>query len=159
MANTQAICDSFRVDLLNGTHAFGAQGANGTSTVTTKDVFKAALFLASATIDRSTTVYANTGELAGTGNYTQGGVTVTNATAPAKTGGTGIVAFWTPSASLSWANLTSSGAFDAMLLYNSSNTAGNAVAVFTFGSQSVTAGTFTLTMPTNDLSTGLIRLS
>jgi hypothetical protein len=64
MANTQAICDSFRVDLLNGTHAFGAQGANGTRTVTTKDVFKAALFLASATINRSTTVYSSTGELA-----------------------------------------------------------------------------------------------
>jgi hypothetical protein len=70
VANTQAICDSFRVDILCGTHAFGAQGANGTRTVTTKDVFKAALFLASATINRSTTVYANTGELAGTGNYT-----------------------------------------------------------------------------------------
>jgi hypothetical protein len=112
-----------------------------------------------ATINRSTTVYANTGELAGTGNYTQGGATVTNATAPANTGGTGIVAFWTPSASLCGPALTSSGAFDAMLLYNSSNTAGNAVAVFTFGSQTVTAGTFTLTMPTNDLTTGLIRIS
>ena len=50
-------------------------------------------------------------------------------------------------------------AFDAVLLYNFSNTAGNAVAVFTFGSQTVTAGTFTLTMPTNDLTTGLLRLS
>jgi hypothetical protein len=159
VANTAAICDVFRSALLCGTHAFGAQGANGTRTVTTKDVFKAALFLASATIDRSTTVYSTTGELAGTGNYTQGGVTVTNATAPANTGGTGIVAFWTPSAAFSWSALTSSGAFDAVLLYNSSNTAGAAVAVFTFGSQSVTAGNFTLTMPTNDLSTGLIRLS
>jgi hypothetical protein len=112
-----------------------------------------------ATINRSTTVYSTTGELAGTGNYTQGGIAVTNANAPANTGGTGIVAFWTPSASLSWANLTSSGAFDAMLLYNASNTAKNAVAVFTFGSQSVTAGTFTLTMPTNDLTNGLIRIS
>lgn len=159
MANTQAICDSFRLDLLNGGHAFGAQPANGVRTVTTKDVFKAALYLASATKDRTTTVYNTTGELAGTGNYTQGGVTVTNATAPANSGGTGIVAFWTPSASLSWAALTSSGAFDAMVLYNSSITALNSVAVFTFGSQSVTAGTFTLTMPTNDLTTGLIRLS
>jgi hypothetical protein len=159
MANTAAICDSFRVDLLNGTHSFGAQGANGVRTVTTKDVFKAALYLVSATKDRSATVYNTTGELAATGNYTAGGVTVTNATAPANTGGTGIVAFWTPSASLSWAALTSSGAFDAMLLYNSSNTAQAAVAVFTFGSQTVTAGTFTLTMPTNDLTNGLIRIS
>lgn len=159
MANTQAICDTFRVDLLNGGHAFGAQPANGVRTVTTKDVFKAALFLVTATINRSTAIYAATGELAATGNYTAGGITVTNATAPANTGGTGIIAFWTPSASLSWANLTSSGAFDCMLLYNSSITALNSVAAFTFGSQTVTAGTFTLTMPTNDLTTGLLRLS
>jgi hypothetical protein len=159
VANTQAICDDFRVALLNGTHAFGAQGANGTRTVTTKDVFKAALFLASATINRTTTVYANTGELAGTGGYTQGGATVTNATAPANSGGTGIVSFWTPSASLVWSSFTSSGSFDAVLFYNSSNTAGAAVCVNTFGAQSVTSGTFTLTMPTNDLSTGLIRIS
>ena len=158
MANTQAICDSFRVDLLNGTHAFGPQGANGVRTVVTKDVFKAALFLATATINRSTTVYAITGEVTGTG-YTAGGVTVTNATAPANTGGTGIIAFWTPSAAFSWTGVTLSTAFDAVLLYNSSNTAQAAVAVFTFGSQTVTAGNFTLTMPTNDLTTGLLRLN
>lgn len=159
MANTQAICDTFRVDLLNGTHAFGAQGANGTRTVTTKDVFKAALYLVSATRNRSSTVYSSAGELAGTGGYTQTGQAITNATAPANTGGTGIVAFWTPSASLVWSSFTSSGAFDAVEFYNDSNTAKNSVAVFTFGSQSVTSGTFTLTMPTNDLTTGLIRLS
>lgn len=158
MANTQAICDSFRVELLNGTHAFGAQGANGVRTVTTKDVFKAALYLASATVNRSTTAYSVTNEVSGTG-YTAGGVTVTNATAPANTGGTGIVAFWTPSASFAWTTVTLSTAFDAVLLYNDSNTAKASVAVFTFGSQTVTAGNFTLTMPTNDLTTGLIRLS
>lgn len=159
MANTQAICKTFRTDLLNGTHAFGAQGANGIRTVTTKDVFKAALYLVSATVDSTTTAYSSTGELAASGNYSAGGATVTNATAPANTGGTGIVAFWTPSASLVWAALTSSGAFDAVLFYNDSNTAKASVAVFTFGSQTVTAGTFTLTMPTNDLTTGLIRIS
>lgn len=120
-------------------------------------MFKAALYFAASTINRSTTVYSATGEATGTG-YTAGGTTVTNATAPANTGGTGIIAFWTPSAALSWAGLTMT-AFDAVLLYNSSNTAGNAVAVFTFGSQTITAGTFTLNMPTNDLTTGLLRLS
>ena len=93
------------MDLLNGTHAFGAQGANGTRTVTTKDVFKAALYLASATVDSTTTAYSGTGEVSGTG-YTAGGVTVTNATAPANTGGTGIIAFWTPSASFAWTTVT-----------------------------------------------------
>lgn len=158
MANTQAICDSFRVDLLNGTHAFGAQGANATRTVTTKDNFKAALYLASATVNRTTTAYSATGEVSGTG-YTAGGVAVTNANAPSNAGGTGIVAFWTPSASFAWTTVTLATAFDAVLLYNDSNTAKAAVAVFTFGSQTVTAGNFTLTMPTNDLTTGLIRLS
>ena len=158
MANTASISDSFRVDLLNGTHAFGAQGANGTRTVTTKDVFKAALYLVSATKDRSTTVYNTTGEVTGT-NYTAGGVTVTNATAPANTGGTGIVAFWTPSASFAWTTVTLATAFDAVQIYNDSNTAKASVMVLTFGSQTVTAGNFTLTMPTNDLTTGLLRMS
>lgn len=109
-------------------------------------------------MNRSSTVYTTTGEVTGT-NYTAGGVTVTNATAPANTGGTGIVAFWTPSASIAWTTVTLSTAFDAMLLYNDSITAKNGVAVFTFGSQTVTAGNFTLTMPTNDLTTGLIRVN
>lgn len=126
--------------------------------MTTKDIFKAALYLATATINRSSTVYTVTGEVSGTG-YTAGGATVTNATAPANTGGTGIVAFWTPSASLQWTTVTLATAFDCMLLYNDSNTAKNGCAAFTFGSQTVTAGNFTLTMPTNDLTTGLLRLS
>ena len=120
-------------------------------------MFKAALFFASATINRSTTVYSTTGEVTGTG-YTAGGVTVTNANAPANTGGTGIVAFWTPSAGFVWSTFTAV-AFDAVLIYNDSITAKNAVAVFTFGSQTVTAGNFTINMPTNDLSTGLLRMS
>lgn len=155
MANTQAICKSFRVELLNGHHAFGTSVVRAG---TGADTFKMALFLASATIDATTTAYSTTGELAASGNYTAGGVTVTNATAPANTGGTGIVAFWTPSASVSWTNLTSSGSFDCALLYNSTNS-NKAVAAFTFGAQSVTSGNFSLTMPTNDLSTGLIRVS
>lgn len=155
-ANTQAMCTAFKVEILNGSHAFGAQAANGTRTVTTKDTFKMALYLTSASRGAGDTVYNTTGELAGTGNYTQGGTSVTNATAPTSTGTT---AFWTPSASVSWANLTSSGNFDAALLYNDASTNKNAVAVFTFGTQSITAGTFTLTMPTNDATTGLIRIA
>ena len=155
MANTQSICKNFRPDLLNGLHAFGTTVVRAG---TGADTFKMALFLATATINADTATYSSTGELAATGNYTAGGVAVTNGNAPSTTGGTGIVAFWTPSASVSWTNLTSSGAFDACLLYNS--TQGNkAVAVFTFGSQTVTAGNFSLNMPTNDLTTGLLRIA
>ena len=155
-ANTQALCTAAKVQFLNGSHAFGAQAANGTRTVTTKDVFKLALFLASASRGAADTVYDTTGELAGTGNYTQGGVTLTNATAPTNDGTT---AHWTPSASASWTNLTSSGAFDAAVLYNDSATAKNEVSVHTFSSQSITAADFTLTMPTNNGTTGLIRIA
>lgn len=156
MANTQAICKTFRVDLLNAIHAFGTTSARGG---TGADTFKMALYLTTATVNADTAAYSSTNELAATGNYTAGGATVTNATAPANTGGTGIVAFWTPSASVTWSNLTSSGSFDCALLYNDTNASDKAVAVFTFGTQSVTSGNFSLTMPTNDLTTGLIRIS
>lgn len=155
MANTAAMCTSFKQELLNGSHAFGAQAANGTRTVTTKDTFKMALYLASATYNASTTAYSSTGEVSGT-NYTAGGATVTNATAPTTSGTT---AYWTPSASVSWSTVTLSTSFDAALLYNTASTGTLAVAVFTFGAQTVTAGTFTLTMPTNDSTNALIRVA
>ena len=161
MANTQAMCTSFMGQLLVGDHQFGTTTLTSRTSLTspTPDTFKAALYLASATVDASTTVYSSTGEVTGT-NYTPGGVTVTNATGPASsnTSATAGVAYWTPSASITYANVTLSTAFDAVLIYNS--TQGNkAVSVHTFGSQTVTAGTFTLTMPANTTSTALIRLA
>jgi hypothetical protein len=151
MANTQAVCNSFKTELLNGIHAFGTTVVRG---ATTKDTFKAALYLASATINKSTTAYSSTGEVTGT-NYTAGGVTVTNANAPANASD---VSYWTPSASFAWTTVTLSTAFDCVLLYNSTQ-GDKAVAAYTFGSQTVTAGNFTLTMPTNDQTTGLLRLT
>jgi hypothetical protein len=151
MANTQAVCTSFKTEQFNGIHAFGTSVVRA---ATTADTFKAALFLATATIGAATTAYSATGELAATGNYTAGGVTFTWV-APSSTGTT---AFSTPSAAFSWTNLTSSGAFDCVLLYNSTQ-ANKAVAAYTFGSQSITAGNFSLTMPTNDATTGLLRVS
>ncbi len=151
MANTQAVCRSFKVEEKNGIHAFSTTVTRGT---TAADAFKAALFLATATINASTTTYSTTGELAATGNYTAGGVTFTWI-APSSSGTT---AFTTPSASFSWTSFTSSGAFDCVLLYNS--TQGNkAVAAYTFGSQNISAGNFSLTMPTNDATTGLLRVA
>lgn len=151
MANSAGVCGSFKQELLQGIHAFGTTVTRGG---TGADTFKAALFLATATITSSTTAYSTTGELAATGNYTAGGVTVTNGNSVGLTSGT---AFWTPSASFSWTALTSSGAFDCCLLYNSTQS-NKAVAVYTFSSQSISAGNFSLTMPTNDNSTGLLRV-
>jgi hypothetical protein len=122
----------------------------------TTDSLKAALFLASATINASTTAYGTTGEInAGTVNYSAGGIAVTNATAPSTSGTTGI---WTPSAALVWTTLTAPTAFDTVLIYNFTQT-NRAIAVYTFGSQTVTAGNFTLNMPTNDASHALIQLA
>lgn len=152
MANAQALCTSFKQDLLNGLHAFGTTVVRG---ATTKDSFKGALYLASGSQGAGTTAYSATNEVSGTG-YTATGAAVTNATAPTTTGTT---AFWTPSASLAWTTVTLATAFDCLTLYNDTAAGKNAVGVFTFGSQTVTAGNFTLTMPTNDATTGLIRLA
>jgi hypothetical protein len=152
LANSQAICTSFKVELLKGVHALGTSVVRG---ATTKDTIKAALFLASASRGAGDTVYNTTGEVSGT-NYTAGGVAVTNGTEPTNTSTT---AHWTPSASIVYTTVTLNSAnFDAVLLYNSTQS-DKAIAVFTFGAQTITAGTFTLTMPTNDGTTGLIRLA
>lgn len=156
MANTQSMTTSFMGQLLTGTHNFGVAPIRA---ATTADTFKAALYLTSATVNAATTVYSSTGEVSGAG-YTAGGVTVTNATVPdaTNTSATAGVAYWTPSASITYTSVTLSTAFDAVLIYNSTQ-ADKAVSVHTFGSQTITAGTFTLTMPTNDTSTALLRLS
>ena len=156
MANTASLCTSFLAELMTGTHNFGVAPIRA---ATTADTFKGALYLASATYNASTTAYSTTGEVSGT-NYTAGGVTVTNATAPASTNtsATAGTAYWTPSASLVYTNVTLSTAFDTVLIYNSTQS-NKAVGVYTFGSQTITAGTFTLTMPSNTTSTALIRIA
>jgi len=161
MANTQSMCTSFMGDLLVGAQQLGTVTltSRGSLTAPTTDTVKAALYLSSATLNASTTVYSSTGEVSGTG-YTAGGVTVTNATAPTATNSstTAGVAYWTPSASIVYTTVTLTTAFNCVFLYNS--TQGNkAISVHTFGDQTVTSGTFTLTMPANTTSTALIRLA
>lgn len=153
MANTQAMCTSFKVDAMNGLHAFGASVIRG---ATTKDTFKGALYFASATVGAGTTAYSATGEVGNSGSYAAGGIAFTTATAPNSTGTT---AFFTPSASWTTGSGFSATAFDCILMYNDTAAGKNAVASFTFGSQTIVAGTFTLTMPTNDATTGLIRIA
>ena len=156
MANTQSMCTSFMGELMTATHNFGTAPTRASSAA---DTFKGALYLASATINASTTAYSATGEVTGTG-YSPGGVTVTNATPPTATNSssTAGVAYWTPSASLTYTSVTLTTAFDAVLIYNSTQS-NKAVSVHTFGSQTITAGTFTLTMPSNTTTTALLRLA
>jgi len=151
MANTQAMCTSFKSEILTGTHNFGVAPTRGS---TAADSFKAALYVATGSQGAATTAYAVTNEVTGT-NYTAGGVAVTNATAPTTSGTT---AYWTPSASITYTNVTLSTAFDCVLIYNSTQS-NKAVSVHTFGSQTVTAGTFSLTMPTNGAGTALLNIA
>jgi hypothetical protein len=153
------MCTSFLGELFTATHNFGTAPTRGTSAA---DTFKAALYLATATNNASTTAYSSTGEVTST-NYTAGGVTVTNANAPASTNSsaTAGVGYWTPSASIVYGSAGSPvtfASFDCALIYNSTQS-NKAVSVHTFTAQTVTSGTFTLTMPSNTTSTALLRLA
>jgi hypothetical protein len=151
MANTQSMCTSFKAEVLTATHNFGTAPTRGSSAA---DSFKAALFLASATVNATTTAYTASGEVSGT-NYVAGGNAITSWNAPTSSGTT---AYTTPTATITWSDVTLATAFDAVLIYNS--TQGNkAVSVHTFGSQTITAGTFSLTMPSNDSTNALLRFA
>jgi hypothetical protein len=166
MANTQAMCTSFMGQLLTGTHNFGTGVIRAT---TAADTFYAALFSDSATINASTTAYTGTvgsvamsGEVSGT-NYTPGGVAISSWNAPTATNSTTTagVAFTTPTGNIIYTNVSLTS-FNAVLIFNNTQgSSGNrpAVSVHTFGSQTITSGTFTLTMPLNTTSAALLRLA
>jgi len=162
--------------LLNGGHQFGAITLVSRTSLTapTIDTFKAALYLATANTTAATTLGSNVTAYAATintiaevsgGGYSAGGVTLTGSpvwnaptatpTALSQTAG---VAFTTPTASITYTAVTLTTPFDAVLIYNSTQN-NTAVSVHTFGSQTITAGTFTLTMPTNSTTLALIRLA
>ena len=140
MANTAGVCTSFKAEILTKVHNLNA------------DSYKMALYQTTANLAPSTfTAYSATNEVSSS-NYTAGGLAVTNGTVATS----GAVAYWTPTANLSWTTVTFTT--DCAAMYNTS-ASNKAVALFTFGAQSITAGNFSLTMPTNDSVNGLIRLS
>ena len=150
MAITQAMTTSFKVEILDGIHAFGTSVIRA---ATTADTFKIALFTSSATLDASTTVYSTSNEVPSTGNYTAGGNTLTVSQVPTSTGTTAFLDF----ADTTWSNatITANGA----LIYNS--TQGNkAVAVLAFGGDKTsTAGDFTIIFPAANSSDAIIRIA
>lgn len=161
MASTQAMCTSFKQELLQGLHQIGPTAGTvtiatrGSLTAPTNDVIKMALYLDAATLGAATATYSATSEVANSGSYTAGGSTITML-APATTGTTAYVGP-TSGSTVSWTTFSATG-FSAALVYNS--TQGNrAISVHTFASQTITAGTFTITFPTNDSTNGLIRLA
>lgn len=157
MPITQAMCTSFKAELMLAVHDFRSTGG---------DTFKIALYTSAATIDANTTSYSATNEVTGT-NYTaggntltRGGVTASNTSASA---GTGFTTF----SNTTWSNatITARGA----LIYNNTPSANGtanttltnaAVAVLDFGSDKTsTAGDFTIIFPTATNTTAIIRIA
>ena len=150
MAISQAMCTSFKVELLSGGHNFNT--TNVARSADTPDVFKIALFTSSATLDATTTAYSTSNEVAGTG-YTAGGNTLTISQVPTSSSTTAFIDF----ADTTWstATITANGA----LIYNSTNS-DTAVAVLAFGGDKTsTAGDFTIIFPTADASNAIIRIA
>lgn len=141
MAVTQAMCTSFKRELLQGIHSFNAVGGHD---------FKIALYGGAATLGAATTAYTTSGEITGTG-YSAGGKSLSRVD-PAMANGTAYTDF----ADVSWAgaSFTARGA----LIYNASD--GNrAVAVLDFGAdKTVSAGTFTIEFPVADSANAIIRI-
>jgi hypothetical protein len=127
MAITQAMCTSFKAEILDEQHDLAA------------DTLKIALYTSSASLDASTTAFTTSNEISGTG-YTSGGETLTSTTVST----TGTTAFfdaddptWTS------ASFTARGA----LIYNSTNS-NKAIAVLNFGGDfTVSSGTFRIVFP------------
>jgi len=139
MPITQAMCSSFKQQLLLGEHDLDT------------DTIKLALYTSAATLSAATTVYSTSDEVVGTG-YTAGGNTLTGATV-SLSGTTAFVDFsdstWTT------ATITARGA----LIYNSSKS-NKAIAVLDFGADKTsTAGNFVVQFPTNDASSAIIRIA
>ena len=141
MSVVQAICTSFKVELLQGVHDF---------TPVTGDVFKLALYTEAANLSALTTVYSATDEITASGAYTTGGVTLTQ-TALGSDGTTALVSFTNLSIA---ATITASAA----MIYNSS-AANRAVAVLDFGGPRTSAGgAFVITFPSANAASAIIRI-
>ena len=142
MAITSAICNSFKQEILVGTHNLTASSG---------DTFKLALFTSSASLGAGTTAYSTSNEVSGTG-YSAGGATLTSVT-PVLDSSTAVCDF--DDVSFTSASFTANGC----LIYNSSQS-DKAVAVIAFGGdKTVSSGTFTIQFPTADASNAIIRIA
>ena len=151
MAIAQAMCTSFKKELMEGVHNFKNSGG---------DTFKLALYAegsggksrTTATLGATTTAFTTTGEVASSGTYATGGGSLTRVD-PTTSGTTAFTDF--ADLSFTTATITAMGA----LIYNSSDS-NKAVAVLDFTSNKTsTAGTFTIQFPTADASNAIIRIA
>ena len=148
MAITQAICNSFKKQLLEADMNFKQTGG---------DKFKLALYISTATLNSSTTAYpgdSTGGQVGNSGQYTSGGgLLVNNGTSI--TAGVARVDF--ADRSFTGVTLTARGA----LIYNTSSDTTNAsVCVLDFGAdKTATSGTFTIQFPAPTSTAAILRIS
>ena len=145
MANTSAICNSFKTEILKAVHNF---------TASTGNTFKIASFTSSATLGAGTTAYAATGmnEMSGTG-YTAGGKALTSVT-PTLDSTTACCDF----DDISWTSATFTA--NACLIYNDSASGDPAVCAVAFGGdKAVSSGTFTIQFPAKAATTAIVRIA
>ena len=148
MAITQAVANSFKVEILKGLHDF---------TATTGNAFKLALYDNEATLSKSTTAFQQTDEVANSGTYSEGGGQLTSVT-PVLSSSTAVCDF----DDISFTSATISA--QAAVIYNSSTVSGlttNAsVAILDFGGvKSSTSGTFTITFPAAESTAAILRIA
>ena len=151
MAISQAMCTSFKVEILDGVHAFGSSVIRASEA---PDVFKLALYTSSATLGAATTAYTTSDEVSSSGtNYTTGGLTLTVSQVPTSSSTTAYLDF--DDLTFPSATLTAAGA----LIYNATQD-NKAVAVLSFGGDKTsTAGNFTIQFPTADASNAILRIA
>ena len=143
MAITQAVCNSFKAELLGGVHDFDSGNAQ---------VFKLALYTSAANLSAATTAYTATGEVANTGQYTATGAALQSKQVSLDTA-TAIVTF--ADLSFTGVTLTARGA----VIYNSS-ASNAAVCGLDFGAdKTATSGTFTILFPAFTSSAAILRIA
>ena len=143
MAISQAMCTSFKKELLEGVHNFKNSGGS---------TFNLALYTSSASLGASTTAYTTSNEVSGT-NYTAKGASLTRVD-PSTSGTTALTDF--ADLTFSTATITARGA----LIFNDSASGDPAVAVLDFGGDKTsTAGDFTIQFPAADASNAIIRIA
>ena len=142
MAIAQAVCNSFKQEILEGIHDFETGG----------DVFKLSLYTSAANLSASTTVYTSTSEVSATGQYVAGGGTLTGQQTSLDTS-VAIVDF--ADLSFTGVTLTARGA----LIYNTSES-NKAVCVLDFGAdKTATSGTFTIQFPAFTSAAAILRIA
>ena len=143
MAISQAVCNTFKSELLGGVHDFDSGSGQ---------VFKLALYTSAANLSAATTVYTTSGEVSNTGTYTAGGGSLQNQQVSLDAS-VAIVNF--ADLSFTGVTLTARGA----LIYNTSASS-KSVCVLDFGAdKTATSGTFTIQFPAFTSAAAILRIA